>query len=63
MNPTRASVLSELTESLWIASTPIRFAGTWFPHVMAAIRLRDGSVVLHSPCRLSEQLQVDLQRV
>ena len=56
-------MLSELTESIWIASTPIRFAGTWFPHVMAAIRLRDGSVVLHSPCHLSEQLQVDLQRV
>lgn len=30
---------------------------------MAAIRLSDGSIVLHSPCLLSEQLKVDLHKV
>lgn len=48
--------LKPFADSLWTATTPIRFAGTWFPHVMTVIRLRDGSVMLHSPCRPSAAL-------
>lgn len=40
-----------LTDSVWTAATPIRFAGTWFPHVMTVVRLRNGELLLHSPCR------------
>ena len=53
--------LTPLFQSVWVAATPIRFAGVWFSHVMTAIRLDDGSMLLHSPCRLSDKLQADLQ--
>lgn len=55
--------LKPFVDSLWTATTPIRFVGTWFPHVMAAVRLRDGSVMLHSPCRPSAELFDDIARI
>ncbi len=48
--------LIRLTNSIWTATTPIRFAGTWFPHVMSVVRLGNDSVLLHSPCRPSSDL-------
>jgi hypothetical protein len=55
-----AAGLALFADSVWIASTPVRFAGTWFPHVMAVVRLRDGSLLLHSPCRPSDDLLQDI---
>jgi hypothetical protein len=52
--------LAPFTTSIWTASTPVRFAGTWFPHVMAAVRLADGTLLLHSPCKPSEELLNDI---
>jgi hypothetical protein len=48
--------LMNFTDEIWTASDPIRFAGTWFPHVMTVIRLGDGSLLIHSPCRFSQAL-------
>lgn len=45
---------------MWTAATPVRFAGTWFPHVMAVIRLSGGDLVLHSPCRPSDELRAGI---
>ena len=53
--------LQSFADSLWTATTPIRFAGTRFPHVMTVIRLRNGSLVLHSPCFPSAGLYSELQ--
>lgn len=52
--------VTRLVDDIWTASVPIRFAGAWFPHVMTVIRLPDGSLVLHSPCRLSENLATEI---
>ncbi len=49
-------MLTPFAESLWTAATPIRFAGSWFPHVMTVIRLSDRNVLLHSPCRPASAL-------
>jgi hypothetical protein len=43
--------LLPFTDSIWTATTPIRFAVTWFPHVMTVIRLSNDELLLHSPCR------------
>jgi hypothetical protein len=48
--------LVPFADSLWTATTPIRFAGIWFPHVMAVIRCVGGELVLHSPCQPSTSL-------
>lgn len=48
--------LAPLANGIWTASTPIRFAGVWFPHVMTVVRLQDGSLVIHSPCRFSTSI-------
>jgi hypothetical protein len=50
-------------DSLWTATTPIRFAGTWFPHVMTVIRLADGGILLHSPCQPSDSLRRAIARI
>lgn len=55
--------LTPLVDTIWTASFPIRFAGAWFPHVMTLIRLPDGSVLLHSPCRLSNAMATDIASV
>jgi hypothetical protein len=54
--------LVPFTDSIWTATTPIRFAGTWFPHVMAVVRLARGDLLLHSPCRLTDDLEHDIAR-
>lgn len=48
--------LVPFADSIWTATTPIRFVGTWFPHVMTVVRLSDGTLLLHSPCEPSAQL-------
>ena len=53
--------LTSLVDDVWTASTPIRFAGVWFPHVMTVVRLPDGSLLAHSPCRLTPQVATDLR--
>lgn len=55
--------LVQFTESIWTATTPIRFAGTWFPHVMSAVRLSDATVMLHSPCRPSSNLTKSIAEI
>jgi hypothetical protein len=55
--------LLPFTDSLWTATTPIRFAGTWFPHVMTVVRLAGDNLLLHSPCRPSAFLADDLARI
>lgn len=55
--------LKPFVNSLWTATTPIRFVGTWFPHVMTVVQLKDGGVMLHSPCRPSPALFDDIARL
>jgi hypothetical protein len=46
----------QFSESIWTATTPIRFAGIWYPHVMTVLRLDSGELLLHSPCAPSDEL-------
>ena len=55
--------LLRLADSVWCASTPVRFAGAWFPHVMTVIRLENGSLLVHSPCRPSTALLEEINRL
>ncbi len=55
--------LQPVAESLWSATTPVRFVGTWFPHVMTVVRLTSGELVLHSPCHMSAELAGDIARL
>lgn len=55
--------LVPFADSLWTATTPIRFAMTWFPHVMTVVRLTDGGVLLHSPCQPSDGLRREIARI
>jgi Domain of unknown function (DUF4336) len=36
---------------------------TWFPHVMTVVRLPDGGVLLHSPCKPSDDLRREIARI
>jgi hypothetical protein len=57
------SRLTEFTTGIWTSATPIRFAGVWFPHVMTVVRLSDESLLLHSPCRPSDELHASIQQL
>lgn len=48
--------LTPFADLLWTAATPVRFGGSWFPHVMTVVQLAPGSLLLHSPCRPSASL-------
>lgn len=48
--------LTPFANRLWTATTPIRFAGVWHPHAMTVVHLKDGGVMLHSPCLLTPAL-------
>lgn len=55
--------LVPFADSIWTVSTPVRFAGTWMPHVMTVVRLENGNVLLHSPCRPSDELLAKIASV
>lgn len=55
--------LVPFADSIWTATTPVRFVGTWFPHVMTVVRLAGGKLLLHSPCRPSNDLIHELARI
>ncbi len=48
--------LVPFADCVWTATTPVRFAATWQPHVMTVVKLPSAGVLLHSPCRLSREL-------
>jgi hypothetical protein len=50
-----ASTLSEVTDGLWLTTDPVRIVGMPLTATMAVLRLRDGSLLLHSPVAMSEE--------
>jgi len=48
--------LTAVTEDVWVARQPHRFYGINVGARMTVIRLRDGSVWIHSPIRLDDEL-------
>jgi len=53
-------MLRELAPDLWVAERPQRFLGLEVGARMTVIRLRDGSLLLHSPLRLDSELRGEL---
>ncbi len=53
-------VLRQLAPDLWVTERPLRFAGIEVGSRMSAIRLRDGSLFLHSPVALDPELRKQL---
>ena len=57
-------MLKELSpERLWVAEAPLRFYGVEVGARMTVCRLSGGSLWLHSPVRLTEELREDLGRL
>ncbi|MEJ2117392.1 MAG: DUF4336 domain-containing protein [Alphaproteobacteria bacterium] len=42
---------------IWLSRYPIKYAGTRFDARMTVIRLRDGKLMLHSPCNIDEPMK------
>ena len=58
------SALKEVAaDRLWVAEMPLRFYGVEVGTRMTACRLSGGGLWLHSPVRLTEELQEDLDRL
>lgn len=55
--------MRQLAEDLWVVERPLRFLGLEVGTRMTVVRLRDGSLVLHSPVALDDDLQAELARL
>jgi len=61
--PLNPSPLRALDVDLWIAERPQRFYGLEVGTKMSAIRLADGSLLLHSPVALDARLRAELDAI
>lgn len=52
--------MRQLHENLWVVDRPLRFGGIDIGTRMSVVRLRDGSLFLHSPVRLDDGLRAAL---
>jgi len=52
-----------ITEKIWIVEYPIRFGGMDIFGRMTVIRLNNGNLFIHSPCKIDAQLKADLDRI
>jgi len=55
--------MRQLAEDLWVVERPLRFAGLALGARMTIVRLRDGSLFLHSPVALDDALRAALLRL
>jgi hypothetical protein len=56
-------MLRQLADDLWVVERPLRFGGLEVGTRMSVVRLRDGSLFLHSPVALDDALRAALLRV
>ncbi len=54
---------SQLSNDIWTAQAPVRFLSFHFTTRMTVVRRRDGSVWLHSPIPLSEELRRNIDAI
>jgi len=57
----RPPVLRQLDDALWVIDAPFSVVGLSIGTRMTVIRLADGSLFLHSPCRLTSELKAELE--
>lgn len=57
------SELQSWADDIWIAQAPLRFFGVPFGTRMTVVRLDDGSLLLHSPIRISPGLQGRIEQL
>lgn len=55
--------MRQLAEDLWVVERPLRFYGLALGTRMSVVRLRDGSLFLHSPVALDDELHAALLRL
>jgi hypothetical protein len=51
-----SNALIELVDGVWVTTGPVRIAGMPLTTTMTVLRLRDGSLLLHSPVAMTEEL-------
>lgn len=48
---------------IWLCSYPVKYFGTELDARMTVIRLRDGRLMLHSPCDIDDELKRSLEKL
>lgn len=56
-------MLQKIGDSLWVHEQVIRFGGLPLRHQMSVIRLAGGSVLVHSPTKVSTELSHELEEI
>jgi hypothetical protein len=56
-------MLRPLADDLWVTERPLRFGGVELGTRMTVVRLRDGSLFLHSPVALDDTLRAALRQL
>lgn len=55
--------MRQLDDDLWVVERPLRFGAVELGTRMSVVRLRDGTLFLHSPVALDDRLRDDLLRL
>ena len=59
--PDHLSPYQYIAGQLWLKEYPVHYAGCDFNSRMTVIRLHDGTIMLHSPCEIDEQLAEEIE--
>lgn len=54
-------IMKSFGSNIWIVETPLKFFGLEIGAKMTIIKLKDGSLFLHSPVKLTKKLQKELE--
>lgn len=52
-----------IPDTIWLKEYPIRYAGTSFNARMTVVRLSNGNLLLHSPCRIDDATKATIDRL
>jgi hypothetical protein len=50
-------------EKIWIIEYPIKYSGVKFNARTTLVKLDDGSILIHSPCRINDDLKKDILKL
>lgn len=60
-HPVDSNLVEYIAGQIWLSSYPVRYAGLDFCSRMSVVRLRDGSLMLHSPCEIDDEMKRSIE--
>ncbi|MED7819720.1 MULTISPECIES: DUF4336 domain-containing protein [unclassified Francisella] len=56
-------IISFIENKIWIIEYPIKYSGVKFSSRTTLVKLDDGSILIHSPCKIDEKLKKEILKL